>query len=285
MTQQAQWLERLCRISDAQANADPVCAWPQQIGPDDWCMSPELVSAYGTEIYDALDERQRRRLSFYESVNFFSLNIWGERQLIAGLAPRLYPRDCDAISRYLQHFIAEENRHMALFAEFCGRYAGKVYRQKSWRVPRAHAEGEEEFLFFARVMLFEEIVDRYNAAMADDSRLLPIVRHINRTHHRDESRHLAFGRRRVVELFERYAPAWSPEVLARVAEELETFLAASWREYYNPEAYIDAGLSDAFGCRQRLLAHEARRRHQAAFSADSLAFLRGHGILAGECAR
>jgi len=285
MTQPAQWLERLCRISAAQAAPDRACAWPQHLGPDDWCMSPELLSAYGTELYEALDERQRRRLSFFEAVNFFSLNIWGERQLIAGIAPRLYARECDAISRYLQHFLAEENRHMALFAEFCGRYAGKVYRQKSWRAPRAHAGGEEEFLFFARVLLFEEIVDRYNVAMAGDSRLPPIVRHINRTHHRDESRHLAFGRRRVVELFERYAPGWSPEALTRVREELEAFLAASWREYYNPEAYADAGVSDAYGFRQRLLADDARQRHQAAFSADSIAYLRKHGILAAEGAR
>jgi len=174
---------------------------------------------------------------------------------------------------------------MALFAEFCGRYAGKVYRQKSWRAPRAHAEGEEEFLFFARVLLFEEIVDRYNVAMAGDSRLPPIVRHINRTHHRDESRHLAFGRRRVAELFERHAPGWSPEELARVREELAAFLDASWREYYNPEAYADAGVSDAYGFRQRLLADEARRRHHAAFSAVSVAYLRQHGILAAEGAQ
>jgi hypothetical protein len=258
--------------------------WPQNLGPDDWCMSPELLSLYGTEIYDALDERQRRRLSFFEAVNFFSLNIWGERQLIAGIAPRLYAKDCDAISRYLQHFLAEENRHMAMFAEFCGRYAGKVYRQKTWQVPRAHAEGEEEFLFFARVLLFEEIVDRYNVAMAGDSRLPPIVRHINRTHHRDESRHLAFGRRRVVELFERYAPKWSPEVLATVRGELEAFLAASWREYYNPDAYADAGVADAYGCRQRLLAHAARHRHHTAFAAESIAYLRRHGILGAEAA-
>jgi hypothetical protein len=283
MTQATQWLERLCRISAAQS-ADHGWVWPETLGPDDWCMSPELLSVYGTEIYESLDERERRRLSFFEAVNFFSLNIWGERQLIAGIAPRLYAKDCDAISRYLQHFLAEENRHMAMFAEFCGRYAGKVYRQKTWHLSRAHAEGEEEFLFFARVLLFEEIVDRYNVAMAGDSRLPPIVRHINRTHHRDESRHLAFGRRRVVELFERCAPKWSSEVLTTVRAELEAFLAASWREYYNPEAYADAGVPDAYGCRQRLLAHPARQRHHAAFAADSIAYLRRHGILSVEVA-
>jgi len=285
MTQATPWLERLCRISAAQSVPDRACAWPQHLGPDDWCMSPELLSPYGTAMYEALDERQRRRLGFFEAVNFFSLNIWGERQLIAGIAPRLYPQDCDATSRYLQHFLAEENRHMALFAEFCGRYAGKVYRQKTWRVPRAHAEGEEEFLFFARVLLFEEIVDRYNVAMSGDSRLPPIVRHIHRTHHGDESRHLAFGRRTVVELFERHAARWAPEALARVRQELEAFLAASWREYYNPEAYADAGLPDPYGCRLRLLADDARQRHHAAFSADSVAYLRRHGILAAEGAQ
>ena len=283
MTEFARLIERLRRIS-ADDSGDP-CAggdWPERIDPDAWCMSPELLSPYGTTSYDALDERQRRRLSFFEAVNFFSLNIHGERMLVAGIAPRLYREACDPVSRYLQHFLAEENRHMALFAQFCGRYAGKIYSEKKFPVARACAAGEEEFLFFARVLVFEEIVDGYNAHMAEDGRLAPIASYINRIHHRDECRHLAFGRRMVVDLFERHARYWSAEVLARVRAELAGFFAACWREYYNPEAYRDAGLPDAYATRTRLLGDAVRRRHHAAFSARSIAHLRKHGILLEE---
>jgi hypothetical protein len=276
-------VERLCRISD-DASGDPCagCDWPERIGPDEWCMSPELLSLHGTELYEALDERGRRRLSFAEAVNFFSLNIHGERLLVAGIAQRLYRGGCEPVSRYLHHFLAEENRHMALFAQFCRRYAGKIYGEKKFALPRGYAPGEEDFLFFAKVLVFEEIVDRYNVVMAQDRRLAPVARHINRTHHRDETRHLAFGRRLVVELFERHAPRWSAGELAAARADLAAYFAACWGEYYNPDAYRDAGLADPYGARVRLLEHGARRRHHEAFSRGVIDHLRRHGILAEE---
>lgn len=276
-------VERLCRISDAAAQAARTgCDWPERIGGDEWCMSPELVSLHGTEIYGALGRAQRRRLAFVEAVNFFSLNIHGERTLIAGIAQRLYRTGGGAVERYLHHFLAEENRHMTLFAEFCRRYAGKIYAERKLALERAYAQGEDDFLFFARILVFEEIVDRYNRAMAADRRLAPIARQINRLHHRDESRHLAFGRRLVIGLFERYAPRWSADELGRVRAELAAYFAVCWREYYNPEAYRDAGLDDAYGLRARLLAHPARRRHHAELSRGVVEHLRRHGILTAE---
>lgn len=276
-------VERLCRISEAaEQAARPGCDWPERIGIEEWCMSPELVSLHGTELYDALGPAQRRRLAFAEAVNFFSLNIHGERALIAGIAQRLHRAGGGALERYLHHFLAEENRHMALFAEFCRRYAGKIYADKKLALARAYAPGEDDFLFFARVLVFEEIVDRYNLRMSGDRRLAPIVRHINRLHHRDESRHLAFGRRLVLELFERHAPRWSGEELERARAELAAYFAVCWREYYSPEAYRDAGLEDAYGLRERLLSHPARRRHHTELSRGVVEHLCKHGILIAE---
>ena len=64
--------------------------WPDHVDRSQWFTSPELVSLFGTPWWDELDEPTRRKLSFWEAVNFFSLNIHGEKILMEGLARRLY---------------------------------------------------------------------------------------------------------------------------------------------------------------------------------------------------
>ena len=47
--------------------------WPERLEPDaHWYMSPELISIHGTEPWEQLGEPERKRLSFYEIVNFFA---------------------------------------------------------------------------------------------------------------------------------------------------------------------------------------------------------------------
>ena len=92
-------------------------------------MSPDLISLHGTRHWDALDEQGRRVLSFFELVNFFSINIHGERMLIEGLAKRLYRKHAETVTPYLHHFLDEENKHMFYFGRFCNQYAGKVYAE------------------------------------------------------------------------------------------------------------------------------------------------------------
>jgi len=250
----AELTTRLCRVSREQA-IDPFSrlTWPETLEREQWFMSPELVSLYGTVDWDTLKEKDRRVLSFFELVNFFSINIHGERMLIEGLAKRLYRNHTETISPYLHHFLDEENKHMFYFGRFCQRYAGKVYTEKRFAVEREYAEGEEEFLFFARAMLFEEMVDIYNRRMAKDERIVALAREINWLHHFEEARHLAFGRRLVEELFDEWHDRWQPEVRQRIGEELTHFLDATWKDYFNPEVYRDAGLDDAYAVRRRIL--------------------------------
>ena len=248
---------KLCRISEEHF-VDPFSRleWPESLDRQQWFMTPELISLHGTGIYESLDERQRQTLSFFELVNFFSINIHGERMLIEGLAKRLYRKHTEIVSPYLHHFLDEENKHMFYFGRFCNRYAGKVYAEKKFTVERDYADGEEDFLFFSRVMLFEEIVDVYNRRMAKDQQLVAISREINWLHHFEEARHLAFGRRIVQDLFENHAHAWDLSIRERIAEELVHFFDATWKDYFNPDVYRDAGLEDVYAVRREALADE-----------------------------
>lgn len=256
--------------------------WPDTLDLEQWFTSPELISLYGTDFYNNLSDAAKMRLSFYEAVNFFSLNIHGEKPLVEGLAERLYKKGNEEINDYLHMFLDEENKHMIYFGGFCTRYAGKVYAEKKFAFPREYERGEEDFLFFAKALIFEEIVDVYNVSMSRDERLVPIVRQINLLHHRDEARHLAFGRRTVKELFSRYASGWSDETRKRVREYLKNYLIATWKEYYNPAVYRDCGFAAPFDLQETAFDHTASRAHRKKISEGCVRYLLENEILGEE---
>jgi len=253
--------------------------WPESVERPQWFTSPELISIHGTPRWDALDDGQRKELSFWEAVNFFSLNIHGEKALMEGLAQRLYRPGLEEAAEYLHHFLDEENKHSVWFGNFCVRYAGKVYPNRNVSFPHEFVEGEEDFLFFARVAVFEEIVDRYNLAMGKDDRLAPVARLINAHHHADEARHLIFGRRVVEHLWNRHRPSWSDETVADVRRYLAAYLVSTWREYYNPEVYRDAGMPDPWVAAREAWDHPAGHHHRRRLSRRCLKPFLDLGIL------
>src|SRR5439155_16372831 len=103
--------------------------WPDSLPENMWWMSPELTTTAGTELDDELDLEQRRRLSRVESINFYSLNVHGIRELLIEVTRRIHTTEFATPSEFFHHFIGEENEHMWFFAEFCLRYGGKIYVQ------------------------------------------------------------------------------------------------------------------------------------------------------------
>jgi hypothetical protein len=281
MRPMASVVERLSAASRRPENAWDL-VWPDALDADVWAFGPELISLYGTPAYDAMDGAGHRRLALAEAVNFFSINIHGEKALIEGLARRIHGAGTETISPYLHHFLGEENTHMFAFAEFCRRYAGKIYPQRQFALPRAYAPGEEDFLFFAKVLIFEDVADAYNRRMAEDARLVPVARAINRLHHLDEARHLAFGRRLVKELFERHAPVWTDETKRGIRRYLGDYLAGLRAEYCNPDAYRDAGLADSLSLRATALADPGREKLWRDLTARCRNYLHANGMLEDE---
>ena len=276
----ARLVERLCVASQGDFGSPYEYAWPDRLPEDAWHFSPELLSIAGTPTGDALSVEEARRLSFLEAVNFFSLNIHGERALLEGLSSRLY-RD-DLYTPYLHHFLDEENKHMVYFGTYCLRYASKIYPDRKMALPREYEPGEEDFLFFARVLLFEETVDVYNSRMAQDKRLDSVARDINRMHHRDEARHLAFGRQLVQELYERHAPGWEAATLAEVRRSLIEYVTAIWKEYFNPDVYRDMGIPEPHAFARQAFASEAARARRREISGPALRSLVSAGIFEEE---
>ncbi|BBA97116.1 hypothetical protein RVR_2717 [Actinacidiphila reveromycinica] len=255
--------------------------WPEQVDPEvDWFSSPELLSLAGTPQWDKLSEADHKRLAFYEAVNFYSLNIHGEKGLMAGLAERLYRKEMIQVADYLHHFLDEENKHSIFFGGFCTRYA-RVYRSRQFSVNEEEVPRDVgDFLFFAKTMIFEEIVDHYNWLQARDERLHPVARYINRNHHVEEARHLIFGRQLVTELWR--TKDWDAQTVEDVRGYLAAFITSSWREYYNPDVYADAGLADPWEVAEAAWQSPAQREHRRTVTAKCLGFLATEKILPEE---
>jgi hypothetical protein len=263
-------------------NPYPMINWPETIEGDHWFTSEDLISLSGTGVYDRLDESRKKKLSFLEAVNFYSLNIHGERALMEGLAHRLYRKNPPEVSAYLHHFLDEENKHMIFFGTFCTRYAGKVYPDRKIVFPREYEPGEEDFLFFVKVLVFEEIVDVFNVTQSEDANLHTIARQINQMHHQDEMRHLVFGRAIVDELFQKYSPTWKPETLEAIRDYLPDYIRATWKEYYNADVYRDLGLSDPHDVQEKALESPATQARRQRISQPLIKFLLSKKILLEE---
>ncbi|MDI1480361.1 diiron oxygenase [Polyangium sp. y55x31] len=276
-------VEKLVALSRKHAR-DPYTYidWPEELDPDAWYTSPELSSLWGTEAWERMTEAQRKRLAFLESVNFFSLNIHGEKALMEGLAARLYASQDARVTAYLHHFLDEENKHSVIFGEFCMRYAGKLYPDRKIALPQRGDALERDLLFFAKVLVFEELADAHNQAMALDERLHGVARVINAHHHYEEARHLAFGRHVVRDLARRSAQHWPDTKRRELSDYMTAYLDATWREYYQIDVYRDLGLEDPWGTLEAAWDAEAQRERRRRMSRKSVQCLQQNGILLEE---
>ncbi|MBA0053175.1 AurF domain containing protein [Streptomyces sp. AJS327] len=252
--------------------------WPDRLEENQLWMSPELLSVYGTRHFDRLDQATLYRLSKWESINFYSLNVHGIRELLIEVVNRIHSPGFEVPSDFFHHFIGEENEHMWFFAEFCRRYGGKIYGAMGLPGDSDWEPEAENLLVFARILLFEELVDHYNTAMARDARLCETIRQVNRLHHQDESRHIAFGRELVGLLYTRLRDTATEERLREVEAYLKRYVAFTINSFYNPQVYRDAGVSDPLALRSALLSDERRRPYERGALRKPLAFFRKTGI-------
>jgi hypothetical protein len=276
----ARILEKLTESSIRQdRNPHLLFDWPDAIGEDEWMLPPDLMSVYGTPQMDSLDQRTLKALSRWESANFYSMTLHGERELIIVIAERIHTRGFEVPSDFFHRFIGEENDHIWMFSEFCRRY-GKIYPDSLVRISTDEFRPEVDVLLsFLRILIFEELGDYFNIRMSGDSNLPEIVRNVNKTHHQDESRHIAGGRQLVIDLYKTLTPPLSAAEQLDLHEHLKQFVGLTLQSFYNPEMYGDAGIPSPYQFRKELLRQPARRAQHERFLARPLEFLIRTGIV------
>ncbi|MFI6444916.1 diiron oxygenase [Kitasatospora sp. NPDC050543] len=281
-------LDRLGRMAvESYYNPYRMFEWPDSLPTDRPWMSPALLSVHGTSAQGELDEQQLLALSRWESVNFYSLNVHGIRELLTEVINRVHTPGFEIASEFFHHFIGEENEHMWFFAEFCRRYGGRMYRFPRLRTSTAPIQDPdvESFLVFSRILIFEEIVDHYNAHMAVDESLHPTVREINRIHHKDESRHIAAGRELVTMLHARLRRRHTAAELRSIGAGLQEYLRFSLHSFYSLDAYEDAGIADPLAFRRRLIEDPRRQEIDRSTARKPVSFFRRLGVFEEVTAR
>lgn len=274
-------LDRLATKSiDDYYNPYRLFEWPDELPEDMWWMSPELTTTYGTEWAEKLSPEQLHRLSKHESINFYSLNVHGIRELLVEVVNRIHTAGFETPSEFFHHFIGEENEHMWFFAEFCLRYGKKIYRQPAGGAETAAPSDKvQSLLVFARILVFEELVDHFNSAMAEDERLHETIRGINRIHHQDESRHIAFGRELVNLLHQDLKRTATEQELDEVSTYLRRYMRHSFESLYHPQVYRDAGIERPHELRRALLESPARAEAEQRTFRKTAKFLEKTGLI------
>ncbi|MCD9903575.1 diiron oxygenase [Streptomyces sp. MT29] len=274
-------LDRLATKSiDDYYNPYRLFEWPEQLPEDMWWMSPELTTTYGTEWAEKLTPEQLHTLSKHESINFYSLNVHGIRELLVEVVNRIHTAGFETPSEFFHHFIGEENEHMWFFAEFCLRYGKKIYRQPAGGAETAAPSDKvQSLLVFARILIFEELVDHFNSAMAEDERLHETIRGINRIHHQDESRHIAFGRELVNLLHQDLKRTATEQELDEVSTYLRRYMRHSFESLYHPQVYRDAGIERPHELRRALLESPARAEAEQRTFRKTAKFLERTGLI------
>ncbi|MFF1795440.1 diiron oxygenase [Kitasatospora sp. NPDC086009] len=281
--QDGRFLEILDRLTtksiDDYYNPYKLFEWPDSLPEEMWWMSPELTTTHGTEAARRLTEKELHALSRYESINFYSLNVHGIRELLIEVTKRIHTTGFETPSDFFHHFIGEENEHMWFFAEFCLRYGRKIYRQPAGanaEIPRSNVES---LLVFARILIFEELVDHFNSRMALDDRLHETIRGINRIHHQDESRHIAFGRELVTALAADVRQTSTEEEMRDIAGYIRRYMTYSFETLYSPQVYRDAGIKDPHGLRRQLLESPQRAEFEQSVYRKTAKYLEKTGLI------
>jgi len=272
-------LDRLVDLSERDYyNPYRLFEWPEALPQDRYWMTPELMVEHGTEVGSTLTEQQLRAISKWQSINFYSLNVHGIRELLHEIVARIHTADFVVPSAYFHHIIGEENEHMWFFAEFCLRYGGKIYPSRSMALAGPGIPEADHFLVFARLLIFEELVDVFNQQMAQDERLDPTIRKVNEVHHHDESRHIAFGRQMVAMLHEDLRQRIDGTGLRTLETYLKQYMRSSVDGLCEPLVYRDAGIPEPYAVRRRVLADPAHPAYVERILKRSISFMTSTGI-------
>ncbi|MEV0388963.1 diiron oxygenase [Nonomuraea sp. NPDC050643] len=254
--------------------------WPGALPEDRHWFSPELSTCYGSEIWETLDSAIQRKLTRLELINFFSESVDLERELVAEVAARIYKARFANVSDFLRDFIAEENDHMWMFAEFCMRYNGGLLETALHTAvpPDRTPPNVVDLLLFGRVLVVEEVFEWYNRRLAADDRLPEIVRAINRVHHKDESRHIAFSRN----LFAALAEEAGEEERQQAGRHLLRYMDFCIGTLYNPLVYRDAGIAHPAKVRQSVKNSSTRIQIDQQLTTRTRKFFASIGLIGGQ---
>ncbi|ONI76045.1 hypothetical protein ALI144C_35665 [Actinosynnema sp. ALI-1.44] len=215
--------------------------WDAPLADGKFFIPPNLVSLYGTRMWDEMSHEQRVELSRQEMMNTVSVGIWFENILNQLLLRMAYKQD--PTSRHVHYELAElaeETRHMTMFGMLIDKAGGPAYRNDFL----LHNGGKLLPLViggptvWVATLVGEEIFDSLQRDFMNHPDLQPHVQQVMRIHVLEEARHIRFAREDLVRRMAR--TPWYGKAVARFAAGFGAYLLKSILT--RPEVYRRAGL-------------------------------------------
>lgn len=166
-------------------------------GPTAYYLPPEFLPLYGTAVWEAMTDEQRREYSRHECASLCSAGIWFENILMQLLLKHLYDLPAtDGGHRFVLTEVADECRHSSMFGEFIRRAGTPAYRvfapiRLGGRFMVATSTRAAAYI---SILAAEEILDVSNRATMKDERIHPTSRRMAKIHVAEESRHMSYAR-------------------------------------------------------------------------------------------
>ncbi len=248
------------------------------LDPDKLFLPPEVVSLYGTPLWEAMTHEQRRELSRQELADVLSVGIWFENLLNRLLLRELMTSDPrSGYSQYTLTEMGDECRHMMMFGKLVDRIEAKPYWPN--RYERLTISALQLFLRGAMVwvgaLVGEEIFDALQRRTHDDPELQPLVARAMRVHVTEEARHIGFAR----DALARRVPTMSRAEIAytrlcvAVAAPLFVHLLTNWH------MYARAGIADGRAAHRMARDNPHAKRALGLGAANLGAFLDKQGLM------
>ncbi|GAA4776704.1 diiron oxygenase [Actinomycetospora chlora] len=247
-----QTAERLLK-SSAKKSYDPAVDidWDAPLVEGGIWVPEHRVSLYGTELWERMTPEQRVELGKHEACSVASVGLWFEVLLMQRLLKDFYAEDpTTPRAQYALTEVADECRHSQMFARMVRtagvepygpqesiRQLGKLFSVVSWG-PAA----------YGAILVAEEVLDRLQREQANDERIQPLMRQVNRIHIMEEARHVSFARDEVTRgmaQLSRTEKAYQQFIIAYIS----MFVV---RSLINPKVYASVGIDPAVGRRAAL---------------------------------
>jgi hypothetical protein len=200
--------------------------WDQPLDDSAYHLPPEWLPLFGTEVWDAMTEPERRTYSRHEAAALCGAGIWFENQLMQAVLRHLAELPAtDPAHRYLLVEVADECRHSTMFGEYIRRAGTPAYGPPADDAFRSiHDAPYGRAVSYLLILAVEELLDAANRATMKREELHPVARQVAKLHVLEEARHVSFAKTYLSEVWptlpesdRREAAALAPHAVAVVA--------------------------------------------------------------------
>jgi hypothetical protein len=237
----SQYLERI--IEGAHRKSfDPykTIDWSVPFDLERFYVPPDMVSLYGTPMWDQMTREQQVKLSMHEACSVLATGIWFENLLsfkMMDYLTNVSPHDPHFY--WMQIEVADECRHSMMFGEIIKRSGTPWYKPRFANL----------FAFFTKyltpklsmilgTLAAEDVTDYLNRRIAQDPECHPAMRELSKIHIVEEARHLGYAREWLKENWPRTGK------IARALAKRDALMSTSiiiW-QLVHPDVYKNVGL-------------------------------------------